>query len=46
MDEAAISESMLDSVETGSAKAAGKRRWMDDEDPEVNSDTDSDEVSM
>jgi hypothetical protein len=45
MDEAAISESMPESVGTGSAKAAGKRRWVD-EDPEMNSDTDSDEVSM
>lgn len=45
MVEAAISESMPESVEAGSAKAAGKRRWVD-EDPEVNPDTDSDEVSM
>ncbi|KAL4917942.1 S-adenosyl-L-methionine-dependent methyltransferase [Aspergillus aurantiobrunneus] len=46
MDEAVVPKSMPESVETGSAKAVGKRRWMDDEDPEADSDTDSDEISI
>ncbi|KAL4787797.1 S-adenosyl-L-methionine-dependent methyltransferase [Aspergillus varians] len=41
MDETATPTSMPESVETGSAKAAGKRRWVDGEGPESESDTDS-----
>ncbi|KAL5051217.1 hypothetical protein BDW71DRAFT_194268 [Aspergillus fruticulosus] len=37
---------MPESVEANSAKASGKRRWVDDEDPNTDSDTDSDEISI
>jgi hypothetical protein len=46
MDEAALPRSMPDSIEADSAKVTGKRRWVDDEDPNTDSDADSDEISM
>ncbi|KAL2866296.1 class I SAM-dependent methyltransferase [Aspergillus lucknowensis] len=49
MDETAVPpsiKSMSEPVETGSVKTTGKRRWADDEDPETDSDTESDEISI
>ncbi|KAL4760272.1 class I SAM-dependent methyltransferase [Aspergillus foveolatus] len=37
---------MPDSIEADSAKASGKRRWVDDEDPSTDSDADSDGISI
>ncbi|KAL4974324.1 S-adenosyl-L-methionine-dependent methyltransferase [Aspergillus desertorum] len=37
---------MPESVETDSARASGKRPWVDDEDPNTDSDTDSDGISI
>ncbi|RDW61895.1 class I SAM-dependent methyltransferase [Aspergillus mulundensis] len=46
MEKAGLAESMLDSVETGSANPSGKHRWVDDDDPDTDWDTDSDGVSI
>ncbi|KAL4926094.1 class I SAM-dependent methyltransferase [Aspergillus undulatus] len=46
MGEAAVSKSMPDSIETGSARTTGKRRWTDNQDPDTDSDTDSDRLSI
>jgi hypothetical protein len=46
MDEAALPRSMPDFIKADSAKASGKRRWVDDEDPNTDSDADSDGISM
>ncbi|KAL3481848.1 S-adenosyl-L-methionine-dependent methyltransferase [Aspergillus californicus] len=39
-------QSMPESIETGSTKTAGKRRWTDEEDLEAVSETDSDGISI